>query len=139
MWRIIHKVINLYIIDRSPEVFFLSKDYFFQQDVVAWGCLESTETATPVSICPKTEKEWQRAANRKNCSNMKHTCSSFVYHCVINAWINETIEVCAPKRVVIGEFFFCNNASLTTRVIGKLSKYLMFKKRRWLLHVYVAM
>lgn len=36
---------------------------------------------------------------------MSHSCnsSSFDYHCVINAWGNETIEVCAPRSVIVGE------------------------------------
>lgn len=29
--------------------------------------------------------------------------SSFDYHCVINAWGNETIEVCAPRSMIVGK------------------------------------
>lgn len=66
------------------------------------SCSASIATAIPVPFCPRTADEWNKAAGRKKCSDMKHNCSSFEYHCVINAWMNETIEVCAPKRIIIG-------------------------------------
>lgn len=64
-------------------------------------CKDSATTARKVESCPHNVKEWKEAAARKGCEKM--TCSSFEYHCVINAWGNETIEVCAPRLLIIGK------------------------------------
>lgn len=65
-------------------------------------CDESAETAKIVKSCPQNINEWNKAAKIKACEQMSHSCSSFVYHCVINAWGNETIEVCAPRVRIVG-------------------------------------
>ncbi|XP_062585881.1 uncharacterized protein LOC134247555 isoform X2 [Saccostrea cucullata] len=47
------------------------------------------------------------ATRRKNCSSISQNCTSpenFRYHCVSNAFMNETIEVCAPGLFLLG---FC--------------------------------
>lgn len=66
-----------------------------------------------VDSCPQTAVEWKEAAARKSCKNILQNCSSLEYHCVINAWKNETIEVCAPKVLIVGkvcaEFNFGGN------------------------------
>lgn len=68
-------------------------------------CTDSAVTARKVKSCPQNVKEWNKAATRKGCEQMSHSCnsSSFDYHCVINAWGNETIEVCAPRSVIVGK------------------------------------
>lgn len=53
--------------------------------------------------CPQNVKEWNLEAVKKGCEKMSHSCSSFEYHCVINSWGNETIEVCAPRTKIIGK------------------------------------
>lgn len=65
-------------------------------------CNESKATAKIVQSCPKTAREWNEAAKKKGCRNITHSCTSFEYHCVINAWRNETIEVCAPSWSIVG-------------------------------------
>lgn len=70
-------------------------------------CEDSAETAKTVKSCPQNIIEWNEAAKNKGCEKMSHSCSSFEYHCVINAWGNETIEVCAPPVRIVGK-----NASL---------------------------
>uniref|UniRef100_A0A8W8MHI0 Uncharacterized protein n=1 Tax=Magallana gigas TaxID=29159 RepID=A0A8W8MHI0_MAGGI len=65
-------------------------------------CNESNATAKIVNSCPKTAREWNEAAKNKGCRNITHSCTSFEYHCVINAWRNETIEVCAPSWSIVG-------------------------------------
>lgn len=65
-------------------------------------CDDSAETAKIVKSCPQNNNEWNKAAKIKGCEKMSHSCSSFVYHCVINAWGNETIEVCAPPVMIVG-------------------------------------
>lgn len=68
-------------------------------------CIDSATAATIriVKSCPQNIKKWNEAAVRKGCEKIKHTCSSFEYHCVINAWGNETIEICAPSLMIIGK------------------------------------
>lgn len=61
-----------------------------------------------VNVCPTTKQEWETAAKRKNCDKIatQQTCSDpekFVYHCVINGFQNETLEVCAPQKLVTGK------------------------------------
>ncbi|XP_062599156.1 uncharacterized protein LOC134260615 isoform X1 [Saccostrea cucullata] len=65
-------------------------------------CKDSLATVTRVWSCPNNASELRKAAERKRCHDIKHTCKSFEYHCVINDWMNETIEVCAPSLLIIG-------------------------------------
>ncbi|XP_052708340.1 uncharacterized protein LOC128183394 [Crassostrea angulata] len=65
-------------------------------------CNDSAATAKQVKSCPQNHKEWNKAAAMKGCERMTYSCSSFEYHCVINAWGNETIEVCAPRLNIVG-------------------------------------
>lgn len=76
-------------------------------------CPEAIRSIQLVENCPRSEEEWEDAASIKNCSKMawRQNCTSakeFVYHCVINAYINETLEVCAPKRIILGKTFLMN-------------------------------
>ncbi|XP_061167904.1 uncharacterized protein LOC133176858 [Saccostrea echinata] len=69
-------------------------------------------TVEYVDHCPGTKEEWMHAAVRKNCSNIKQDCvksEQFQYHCVINSFINATMEVCAPTWFCIG---FCAEYNL---------------------------
>nr|XP_034335664.1 uncharacterized protein LOC117692276 isoform X1 [Crassostrea gigas]XP_034335665.1 uncharacterized protein LOC117692276 isoform X1 [Crassostrea gigas] len=70
-------------------------------------CPEAVASVEVVKFCPTTEKELDRAAKRKNCDKLatSQNCSSienFVYHCTINSYRNATLEVCAPKRTILG-------------------------------------
>lgn len=93
---------------------------FFAVLYITVAFAKSTETNCPLSdkvktvdSCPQTAAEWKEAAAGKNCKTTSYNCSSLDYHCVINAWMNETIEVCAPKVVIVGmvcaEFNFGGN------------------------------
>ncbi|XP_061192406.1 uncharacterized protein LOC133200641 [Saccostrea echinata] len=79
---------------------------FSQQKEYAGGqkeqCNKSNSTALLVKSCPGTAKEWEEAASKKGCKSIPNNCASFEYHCVINAWANETLEVCAPMINIIG-------------------------------------
>ena len=66
------------------------------------GCIESGLTVKEVQGCPQTREAWEEAATRKNCKGIHNSCSYFVYHCVMNTWRNETLEVCAPRRLIVG-------------------------------------
>lgn len=93
-------------------------------------CNESKATAKIVNSCPKTAREWNEAAKKKGCRNNTHSCTSFEYHCVMNAWRNETIEVCAPSWSIVGTkrkkpiliiYFVMNKHNNPTKLTLKLS------------------
>lgn len=61
-----------------------------------------------VDGCPDNEGEWRLAAERKNCSVHASQCDEperLMYHCVINAFVNETLAVCAYRRNIV--FGYC--------------------------------
>lgn len=72
-------------------------------------CKESASTVRPLDRCPTDSKSWEMAAKKMNCDAIKQNCSQpsrrhlFQYHCVINAWMNETLEVCAPNRTIFDQ------------------------------------
>lgn len=77
-------------------------------------CQEAVDSVTIVGSCPTTKEGWDAAARRKNCSKIASTqkCSDvdqFVYHCVINGYRNVTLEVCAPLRIIFGNYNFIYN------------------------------
>ncbi|XP_061195880.1 uncharacterized protein LOC133204128 [Saccostrea echinata] len=65
----------------------------------------ATKITLSFTKCPSTEKSWMEAAKKKNCSSIPQNCTSpenFRYHCVANAFMNQTIEVCAPGLYLLG-------------------------------------
>lgn len=68
-----------------------------------------------VPVCPTSKIEWDNAALKKNCSkiaklqNCTTATDTFMYHCVINGYRNETLEVCAVKRIIIGTPYILSN------------------------------
>lgn len=67
-------------------------------------------TVRYVERCPEDLKSWEKAAKDMNCESIEHNCTHnlskgdhrFEYHCVINTWINATLEVCALNRTIFG-------------------------------------
>lgn len=58
-----------------------------------------------VTICPTSKEEWDSAARKKNCSQfvaLDNNEERYEYHCVINAFLNATLEVCAPEKSMFG-------------------------------------
>lgn len=61
-----------------------------------------------VKSCPTSKEEWNSAAQRKNCSksvtpdNFTTDGEQIKYHCLINAYLNETVEVCAKEKIIFG-------------------------------------
>lgn len=58
--------------------------------------------------CPTNYQEWEAAAKLKNCNitAAQQKCSEaeiFVYHCVIDWFENDTLEVCAPQTLITGK------------------------------------
>ena len=70
----------------------------------ASGCVETKATIEIVQQCPQTQEAWEEAAARKNCGGIHNSCSSFVYHCVMNTWRNMTVGVCAMRRQIVGNY-----------------------------------
>lgn len=71
---------------------------------VSNSCPVSRETVQIVDNCPDTEQKWREAAAKKNCAAYASNCSDpekLVYHCVINAYVNQTLEVCAYSRIIV--------------------------------------
>lgn len=69
-------------------------------------CPASVPTVSVVSKCPTNKTEWDEAASRKKCSHMSAKCGdkSPVYHCLLNQWRNETVEVCASTWYISGNY-----------------------------------
>ncbi|XP_062566601.1 uncharacterized protein LOC134228921 isoform X2 [Saccostrea cucullata] len=82
------------------------------------ACPVSRQTMSIVPNCPTSESEWRKASQRKNCSAFASQCSypdKLVYHCVINPFVNQTLEVCAyGKYIVLG---YCTEYSLSGNII----------------------
>lgn len=71
-------------------------------------CQEAIDSVVSVPSCPKSQEEWKNAAKMKNCiitaSQQKCTnTTEFVYHCVIDGFQKETLEVCAPRKLIHGK------------------------------------
>lgn len=61
------------------------------------------ESVTVVEECPRGEEQWREAAERKDCAKFAYNLSKpkeFLYHCVINSYFNQTVELCAKERLV---------------------------------------
>eukprot|EP00105_Crassostrea_gigas_P035145 XP_019919293.1 PREDICTED: uncharacterized protein LOC105319322 isoform X2 [Crassostrea gigas] len=82
-------------------------------------CEKSNLTVRYVEKCPTDFTSWKIAAEKMNCESIEQKCSQtgryrFQYHCVINAWRNATLEVCALNRTIIG---YCTEYSIKGIVI----------------------
>jgi hypothetical protein len=58
--------------------------------------------------------EWNEAAHRKNCSAFAGPCAEparFVYHCALNPFVNETLEVCAYGRDIFLGLYLRNKTN----------------------------
>lgn len=71
-------------------------------------CKDIVNDIKIVKSCPTSKEEWDKAAYSKKCTDMskRTNCEDakyeLQYHCVINTYSNETLEVCAPKRIIFG-------------------------------------
>lgn len=81
-------------------------------------CEKSAATTRYVNQCPTDKESWKIATKDMNCESINQNCSSgrhhFQYHCVINAWMNATLEVCAPNRTIFG---YCTEFNIMGNVI----------------------
>lgn len=83
---------------------YLSLSLFQISKAVSDSCPISPSTVEIVDECPDTEERWRKTAARKNCSAYASHCGEpdrLKYHCVINSFANQTLEVCAYKRIIV--------------------------------------
>lgn len=82
------------------------------------SCHISRSTVQIVDDCPNSEEKWKHAAVKKNCEAHASQCSEpkrLEYHCVINPFINQTLEVCAyAQNIVLG---YCTEYSIVENMI----------------------
>lgn len=82
------------------------------------SCDVSRRTVQTVRDCPTSEGAWREAAARKNCAAYASQCNKperLEYHCIINPFINQTLEVCAyAQNIVLG---FCTEYSMSGNII----------------------
>lgn len=90
-----------YFIHAIPILVFLLAQYTTNGTKL---CQESVNDIRIVDSCPTSKEEMENAANNKNCTKFakNRNCTHLEYHCVINTYMNETLEVCAPKRFIFG-------------------------------------
>ena len=94
-------------------------------------CIVSKSTVKKVKSCPQNAEEWGNAADKKGCEKVNH---SFIYHCVMNTWRNETVEVCASAIGIVGEtipklfFLFCIFNKMTFFKILNFVDWLFLKE-----------
>lgn len=71
-------------------------------------CPEPIATVHYVNSCPQSAEKWAEAAERLNCHSISTKCTTFVYHCVMDPYQTRLIEVCAPKKLILGNkgFFY---------------------------------
>lgn len=68
------------------------------------SCDVTRLTVQIVEDCPVSEGKWREAAERKMCDVPAKQCSEperLVYHCVINPYVNQTLEVCAYAQNIV--------------------------------------
>lgn len=79
--------------------------YFTQvSKTISDSCPISPSTVEIVDDCPDSEEKWRFAAARKNCTAYASQCDEpdrLKYHCVIDSFVNQTLEVCAYSRIIM--------------------------------------
>lgn len=82
------------------------------------GCEEAMSDIRIVESCPTSKEEMYKATINMKCSEFakRNNCSNIRYHCVINEYMNETLEVCAPKRIIFG---YCTEFNVAGGVIQR--------------------
>lgn len=55
------------------------------------------------SSCPSTAEKWNARAEKVNCESMLSTVNvNLKYHCLVNHWGNESVELCGEESEIIG-------------------------------------
>ncbi|XP_052709506.1 uncharacterized protein LOC128184182 [Crassostrea angulata] len=104
------------------RILLLSTMTVFKKVSAITFCEQSAMTVRYVEECPTHFRSWEIAAKKMNCESIEERCSDsfntrrhqFQYHCVINAWRNATLEVCALNRTIFG---YCTEYNIYGTVI----------------------
>lgn len=80
---------------------------FFRQTSTAKNGFGSglKESVKIVGNCPDSKEKWREAVEKKKCPSFAFKLSKpeeFMYHCVINSYLNQTVELCAQKKIIFG-------------------------------------
>lgn len=70
-------------------------------------CDDSLKNVRDGVPCPASQTEWDERSKEMKCENFTQNCTeknNFVYHCLVNPWRNNTVEVCAPVILIPGQF-----------------------------------
>lgn len=111
---------GLYTLERM--ILLLSMMFIYTEVYAITFCEKSAITVRYVDHCPTDFRSWGIAAKKMNCESIEQHCSDsfktgrhqFQYHCVINAWMNATLEVCALNRTIFG---YCTEYNINGFVI----------------------
>lgn len=82
------------------------------------SCGVTRATTQVVDGCPDSEEKWKERAATKNCTAFASQCAEperLVYHCVINQYVNQTLEVCAYAQNIV--FGHCTSYSFGGNLI----------------------
>lgn len=107
MWitTLICRVLIVYNASTDMQfIIFGSVQHGYKQ-VHAMPCSASLQTIKTVDRCPRNSLEWDERAALFNCSSIKQSCVStdmFLYHCVLDTFGTELIEMCAVYKFIYG-------------------------------------
>lgn len=79
--------------------------YVSQTSEASDSCDVSKTTFENVDNCPDSEEKFREAAARKNCAAYSNRCSEpdkLEYHCVLDPYVTQKLEVCAYKQNILG-------------------------------------
>lgn len=85
------------------------------------SCEVTRSTVQVVNGCPDSEESWREAAVRKTCDVPAKQCSKperLVYHCVINPYVNQTLEVCAYAQNIVQGIITTNDIFFSRYLIS---------------------
>jgi hypothetical protein len=77
--------------------------FFFYQ---RFPCKESLSTLTVNTKCPKDGESFEKRKMTLNCESVRQNCTkpaNFQYHCLLNEYANQSVEVCAIATNIIGK------------------------------------
>lgn len=80
-----------------------------------------------VDDCPDNEEKLREAAERKNCAAYANQCDEpqrLVYHCTINAFSNQTLEVCAYGKYIFEGIFVLKSFNIFSHSLADLYLYI---------------
>nr|XP_022292748.1 probable serine/threonine-protein kinase roco6 [Crassostrea virginica] len=71
---------------------------------MAKPCPPSADSVSVIDSCPMNSVEWNQRALLKNCSTYPNCSKQLEYHCLLNPYANESLEVCAPNTWMAEDF-----------------------------------